>query len=619
MTDDKRRSSVPPYLGLSLLLRHARGELGDVDDDALVRAFADLLFLVAGFHAELHAPAIHRDHLRGERHAHADGRGGQVPHIDVGAHGIAAGIQQREQRVAAAALHVPDHDRVAFMERTRYPVFMGIRTVLSLVRVSGDAQVDRTGIPRQLEDIAAYCAKYSLAVADDGEYRFEGLSGALVEQSPKYREMLARISDTNISGIVFSSVDRFFRPEFLDQYSILKQFRVHHKLMFCDQGEIDQHNDQNMTLFKAAAEAAANHRKRIKEWTQRGKNIRRQEPNCTSDPLPQGVRFVPDGPKVYGRLDTGHFEYTHDFSSDRVVEAYNRIATGESQAVVSRELNFASPTKLRQTLRSHWWIGEKAILNTRVGRTMRDDGKMYDGKRVPRQKPIIKTANFTEPPLISRDLWNTVQAILDDRQKTWVQQKAKTNPQIEACLVHGLLCCECGMKMYPKKGLGAGKTTVMYYMCSSHTNGKTPCGRSMIHQTFVDAQLLWYVTWRLIDRDFLKRLAPVQPKSHTEAIQKRLERLEKKLEKQMRRIGEVDDELLLLRIIKDTETEITELKRQLRNQPKSVVFDVDLIRDRYLRFSKLSLAEQKSLLQSTFIKIPIANDGSIILDRIVWR
>ena len=496
---------------------------------------------------------------------------------------------------------------------------MGIRSVLSLVRVSGDAQVDRTGIPRQLEDIAAYCAKFSLAVADDGEYRFEGLSGALVEQSPKYREMLSRISDPAISGIVFSSVDRFFRPEFLDQYSILKQFRVHHKLMFCDQGEIDQHNDQNMTLFKAAAEAAANHRKRIKEWTQRGKNIRRQEANCTSDPLPQGVKFVPDGPKVYGRLDTGHFEYTHDFSSDRVVEAYTRIAAGESQAVVARELKFASPTKLRQTLRSHWWIGEKAILNTRVGRTMRDDGKMYDGKRVPRQKPIIRTANFIEAPLISRDLWDTVQAILDDRHKTWVQQKAKTNPQIDACLAHGLLFCECGMKMYPKKGLGAGKTTVMYYMCSSNANGRTSCGRSMIHQTFVDGVILFFVALCLIDREFLKTLAPVQPNNNTEAIQKRLTQLEKKLEKQMRQIGEVDDDSLLMRLIKETEKDIAEQKHRLRSQPKPVVFDGDTIRNRYLRFSKLDLTEQKSLIRSTFAKIPIDAHGEIILAELVWR
>lgn len=37
------------------------------------------------------------------------------------------------------------------MERTR--------NVLSLIRVSGKPQVDRTGIPRQIEDIATICKR----------------------------------------------------------------------------------------------------------------------------------------------------------------------------------------------------------------------------------------------------------------------------------------------------------------------------------------------------------------------------------------------------------------------------------------------------------------------------
>src|ERR1019366_5338627 len=80
-TGHKKRWSASPHL-----LRQARGELRDVDDGALVRAFADLLFLVARFHVELHPPAIHPDDLRRERHTHPDRRRRQVRHVDVRAH-----------------------------------------------------------------------------------------------------------------------------------------------------------------------------------------------------------------------------------------------------------------------------------------------------------------------------------------------------------------------------------------------------------------------------------------------------------------------------------------------------------------------------------------------------
>jgi hypothetical protein len=494
---------------------------------------------------------------------------------------------------------------------------MGLRDVLSMVRVSGKAQIDRTGIPRQLENIATICTEHNLTVAEADEYRYPALSGADVEKNPKFRAMLGRLEEPNIAGIVVSDISRLFRPEFADNLGMSKPFRVNGKLIFYEDGVLDLRKDRDIGVFIQLAMEAGAHRKRIIKNTQWGRNERRKHGDCKTDPLPAGVKFVPHPKTDPNELVTGHFEYSHDFKSDRVAAAYSRIAAGESQAVVARDLKFASPTKLRQTLRSRWWIGEKHSAYKREGAFMRDDGTKYDGKRIPRGHKPIK-ANFNEPPLISLALWDKVQAILDNRHKTWVQVKAKTNPQIEACLGHGLLYCQCGMKMYPKKGLGAAKTSVMYYMCSSHANGKTPCGRPMVRQEFVDGEIRFFVIMRLVDRAYLKTLAPAQPKDNTEAINKRLTQLEKKLEKQMRQIGEVDDDSLLMRIIKDTEKDISEQKRQLRSQPTPVTFDVDTIRKHYLRFRELDLAEQKSLIRSTFAKIQVDTKGSIIQSGLVW-
>src|ERR1017187_3235903 len=63
------------------------------------------------------------------------------------------------------------------------------RRVLSLLRVSGNAQIDKTGLPRQTASIAQICTDENLKVAKGDEYRYEGLSGASVDKFPKFMTM----------------------------------------------------------------------------------------------------------------------------------------------------------------------------------------------------------------------------------------------------------------------------------------------------------------------------------------------------------------------------------------------------------------------------------------------
>jgi hypothetical protein len=490
-----------------------------------------------------------------------------------------------------------------------------------MVRVSGKSQIDRTGIPRQLEEIDRICNLENLIVKPGDEYRYPALSGADVEKNPKFRAMLQRLEEPNIAGIVLSDISRLFRPEFADNLAISKPFRVNGKLIFYEGGVLDLRNQRDIDTFINLARAAGAHRLRIIKDTQWGRNRRRQNGDCKTDPLPPGVEFVPHPKTDPTALVVGHFKYTHDIRSDRVVTAFRRIAIGDAQAVVARELGFASPGKLRQTLRSRWWIGEKHSAFKREGAMMRDDGTKYDGERKPRTsddknaKPV--PANFIEPPLIAIDLWNAVQAKLDDRQKTWTQVKDKTNPAIEACLGRGILYCECGKKMMPKRGRGAGKADIMYYMCSSGNNYGKRCGRPVIRQEIVDRQLRTLATMRLTNLEYLKTLAPAQRQTDTQMLDKRLALLKRKLLANMSKMGEVDDEDMLTMLRVKIEKEIREVEHKLRTQPKPMAFNPSELRKEYLRFAQKTLAEQKDLLKRTFAKVPIDGEGSILLAGLV--
>jgi hypothetical protein len=353
-------------------------------------------------------------------------------------------------------------------------------------------------------------------------------------------------------------------------------------------------------------------RRQIKEWTHRGKEIRRRQGNCKTDPLPAGVQFVPHS-KEKDELVTGHFEYKPVEAAERMKDAFRRILTGESQAAVARELHFASPTALRKALQSRWWIGEKEVKYLRVGRTMRDDGTIYDGLRVPRNNPTPVKANFTEPPLISREDFFAVQDILNQRQKTWIKTKAKAIQQVTPFLGHRVLYCgTCNMKLYPKP-VRRKHLVRNYYLCSSNANNHKPCGMPMLHQEVVDQELLVFATIRLTNPDYLRTLTPAPPVTNTAAIQKDIDRLNKKKAKQYARIGEEGvDEELLMKLIRENEDEIKRLEKELQAKPKPNNFRPTDLRKRFLNFGKLSLDEQKERITKTFKKVVVDDEGSVI-------
>src|SRR5579862_5004787 len=165
------------------------------------------------------------------------------------------------------------------------------RKVISLVRVSDKSQADddRTGIPRQLDDIATHCQTHNLEVVQ--EYRLTGLSGANVEHSRQFQEMLSKLSQSSIAGLVFATVDRFFRPEFLSSFNVLKPIERTGKKLFCDLGELDVTDTTDMLKVSLYGQFAGMERKRIKDRMVRGKEKNRHRADMKTDTLPKGVGF----------------------------------------------------------------------------------------------------------------------------------------------------------------------------------------------------------------------------------------------------------------------------------------------------------------------------------------
>jgi len=124
-----------------------------------------------------------------------------------------------------------------------------------MVRVSspGQAADDRQGLQRQRNDIAAFCSIYRLKVVCEFEIV---MSGADVQRTRAFSEMLAMLRKPKIDGIVVASLDRFFRVTKLSVLAAFKEFEDSGKPLFCDLGEMDLNNPNHQMMISIKAQMA---------------------------------------------------------------------------------------------------------------------------------------------------------------------------------------------------------------------------------------------------------------------------------------------------------------------------------------------------------------------------
>ncbi len=481
-----------------------------------------------------------------------------------------------------------------------------LRNVISLIRVSTEKQAsdEKTSIQRQREDIGIHCRAHKLKVTK--EFQFDGLSGANVQRSRRFQEMLREIAKPDCAGVVFATLDRFFRPSKLSAYQVFETFENAGKLLFCDIGALDPNSEVDRMKLMIWGQMAGMERTRIADRLVRGKNFKRSLADSVTDPLPKGVKFNPA---------TKQWSYDREVT-DRIRAAYIRVDKGETMTHVAKDLGFRSPTALRFTLQSYWWIGFKASTHKRVGQKWnRELDKMTSGKRVLRDVPYLAKTNLADRPLVSRELWDRVQLKIAEKKKLFTHHKTRTNHFLCA----GLLRCECGRKLYHRLDNRKGKPS--YYRCASNFNGAVPCGRPQFSAALVDrevwVQLLLFAKYRKKLEEQIR--ANNDFSIDTEAQRKRLEGELAALQKRQRNNaiaieveGYSPDLEERRRALTSEMADVSDQLARLDSQPKSVspAETAKLIRERFATTKGLSLEERKTLLAEIVDTIVVQGDDS---------
>jgi len=480
------------------------------------------------------------------------------------------------------------------------------RKILALVRVSSDAQaeIDKTGLDRQREDIALHCKAYGLVV--DREYELSGISGTEVHQSKQYAAMLDRLADSSIVGICFATLDRFFRPEFADTFSdvfkpIVKAVGRGKKL-FCELGELSMTDPNDFMKLAIWGSMAGFERNRIRDRMVRGRKKMMTVATAKDSSLPRGVEFVPDMPIIGGKfINHGSFKYT-PYAFDVVLPAFKRVAAGESLRSVAEDLEIGtkhlnkcerkprmSVTQFRFVLSNRWWRGEKTT--------------------------GLKT-NLSTAPLVSQDLWDMVQETISHNKTEWTHYASNVNE----FLITGLLHCACGLRMYHKtvtRTRKSGNThTESYYICSGRATKKTDCKAPILQahgEYSVDDLVLQEAVHQFSQPGFIEArikeaLAAMDTAQHQRTVKAAAQKVTElkdasaNLQSAIRTAKNPGIIASFVGQIEDLENEITAAETKCRMAEKAAQAQVDpkaaaaVVSKDFNGFDKLAIPEQKAIL-----------------------
>lgn len=332
--------------------------------------------------------------------------------------------------------------------------------VVALVRVSteGQAAEGRGGIARQWETINRTIVAKGLNCVERIE--LVDVSGTTISQNVKMREVLRRILNGELQGIVVAELDRLFRPTEPSSYAILQVFKDMGANIYAGDFEYDLTTKTGL-LFSSIRSAISGFEIGLMRERQQGaKEAKRRVGKCPTNEvtLPHGIGYS---------RKTESWLYTPEIAS--VVELFRLFDEEGIQNYT--ELSRRTGIKLgsiKVILRNPVYTGTR-VIDTRRGEAKRTSksGKVYRVK-VPRPPEDVIKFKILEG-IITEECHQRVLAALSRTRYNHVQRRVELQ---SVYLGTGVAFCgHCGLPFYHLVGKAAKlnrSAMTGYYQCKSH-------------------------------------------------------------------------------------------------------------------------------------------------------
>jgi DNA invertase Pin-like site-specific DNA recombinase/FtsZ-binding cell division protein ZapB len=344
-------------------------------------------------------------------------------------------------------------------------------SAIALMRLSTEEQAaeGKGGLLRQQEEIRIAAQRWNLGILET--YEIIDVSGTQVSESPIFKEMLEKLEQPSIRGLVLPAIDRLMRPDNFESFSIYSFFLQHHKYIWTPSSQIDVAEDSGFLEAIMQGVMAGLDRRRILRNTQTAKEAKRKLGRCANAKitLPQGVDFD---------FTTGKWSYVEPYAS-RIREAFTLFLSGSySIKHIAKMLNYKSDRTLYNQLRNPIWCGIREYRYRRGNEKYPStDGRQSDRKKVLREDPLRVKMDIA--PLIPEEFFQRAQEMLETRRGEWKSSRSNGS-RFESS---GLLYCSCGQRMYSKSGRHGTKGD--FYYCRSRHSG-SGCGSPNANRAQID-------------------------------------------------------------------------------------------------------------------------------------
>jgi site-specific DNA recombinase len=457
------------------------------------------------------------------------------------------------------------------------------------VRVSTDMQVESESPEHHEKRGRLYAEAKGWDVVE--VYRLEAVSGKSVIEHPEAKRMLADIKAGKITGLIFSKLARLARntKELLD---FADQFKKYDADLISLAESIDTSTPAGRLFYTMIAAMATWEREEIADRVAASVPIRAKLGKPLSASTSLGYRWV-------------NKEFVIDENEAPVRKLiYELFLKTKRKKATARELNEMGYRTRNGSLFTHSTIAR--LLRDTTAKGIRLSNSTTGKKDVngSRLKPQSEWVYFPCPAIVSEELWDQCNAILDEQ----LSKVKKPGPK-SVHLLSGFVYCPCGSKMYVYH-----KDKFPHYRCKA-------CGTKIMvedmdnifHEQlktflFTETELTDYLAKS--DGDVHERLSQLQVlKSELQKIRKRMDEMVS-----LRLDGEITKETFAEQF-KPLETQKVQLEEKLPELEAEIDFlkiqslSADTVlneaKDLYHKWPTMEFDEKRSIVEVITQKIVI--------------
>lgn len=300
------------------------------------------------------------------------------------------------------------------------------------VRVSSMGQVFAESPETHIEGAEEWCERNNADIVT--WFRLDSISGSESLNHSEAKRMVYMAKTGQIDAVLFTSLTRFGR-DMIELVKMHRELEKHGVRMISIQENIDTSTVSGLDQFYNLARAAEIEIKRLSERVRRGNAMRRRRGEIVSrEPYgyrKENKRLVIDEEQGPVRQRMYHLYLEHK-RIKTVTEILNSEKIPPPSAAYSDDQNAKwTANTVRRLLRNKTAVG--IYISNR-----------YYGRNNKNTKPEDQWVEQPCPPLVSKEVFDRVQKLLDKNKENQPDQKPRT-------AYSGLLHCCCGTRMRYKK------------------------------------------------------------------------------------------------------------------------------------------------------------------------